>query len=92
MDNRQSELHEIPIFDLNFSAFLLMNGVVPNYVRQETKILCLFLPDDKFYHFSALYHSNQPVPILDFVRSLRQLRSKVMVLRSENGGGASAEK
>lgn len=87
-----NELHEIPIFDLNFSAFLTMNGITPDFVQQGNKVLCLFTPDDKFYRFSALYHSNAPVPILDFVRSLRQLRSKVMLLRSENGGGSSGAK
>lgn len=86
------ELQEIPIFDLNFSAFLMLNGINPGFVQQGNKIICLFTPDDKFYRFSALYYSNAPVKILDFVKSLRQLRSKVMVLRSENGGGVSTEK
>lgn len=89
-----NELQEIPIFDLNFSAFLLMNGVVPHYIRQGTKILCLFLPDDKFYHYSSLYHANIEIPVLDFVKALRHLRSKIMTLRDEGtiGGGSSGAK
>lgn len=88
----KKELQKIPIFDLNFAAFQIMHGNNPTLVKQGNRVICLFKPDDNFYHLSALYHSNTQINILDFVAALRQIRSMVLTLREGNSDDEKAEK
>lgn len=83
----KKELQGIPIFDLNFAAFQIMHGNNPTLVKQGSRVICLFKPNDTFYHISALYHANTQTNILDFVSALRQIRSMVLTLREGNLDG-----
>ena len=89
----EKEKQQIPIFDLNFAAFQLMHGNNPSLIKQGSRIICMFEPNDEFYRLSALYHSNTKVSVLNFVASLRQIRAMVLALREGNSGnGKKAEK
>lgn len=66
---------KIPIFDLNLSAFQHLHGNTPELELQGTRVIFLFDANDTFYKLSALYNSNEPVNVLDFVNCQRQLRA-----------------
>lgn len=78
---QNKKCEKIPIFDLNFSAFLHLHGNTPELSLQGTRIIFLFNPDDTFYQLSARYNSNEATPILDYVSAQRQLRAMMMSMK-----------
>jgi hypothetical protein len=88
----KKEKQQIPVFDLNFAAFQLMNGNRPDLIQQGSRVIFLFTPDDNFYHCSAIYHSNSQVNILDFVSAIRQIRAMMLTFREGQGAAANEKK
>lgn len=76
---------KIPIFDLNLAAFHLLNNNSPTLELQGTRVTFLFNPDDIFYKLSALYNSNSPVNIVDYVNCQRQLRAMMFAKKGKQG-------
>lgn len=73
---------KIPILDLNLSAFLSLNGIVPELLLQGTRVVFLFDANDTFYKLSSLYNSNEN-GILDYVNAQRQLKAMMMSLKNQ---------
>lgn len=79
---------KIPILDLNLSAFQKLFGNDPELVSQGGRVVFMFSSDDKFYRLSELYNSNFEVNVLDYVRSQRELKAKMLSMKGlhrENG-------
>jgi hypothetical protein len=77
---------KIPILDLNFSAYHLLNENAPELSLQGGRVIFLFNADDTFYRLSERYNSNELVHVMDYVNALRQLRAMMISLKRENGG------
>lgn len=75
---------KIPILDLNLSAFQKLFGNDPELVNQGGRVVFMFATDDKFYRLSELYNSNVEVNVLDYVRSQRELKSKMLSMKGQH--------
>lgn len=71
----------IPIFDINLSAFLQLQGIIPQLQKEGSRVIFFFPSDKKTYELMKSYNENPSIPVLDFVRHLRQLRSQMLSLR-----------
>lgn len=71
-------VNNIPISDIYLASFHLYHNNAPELKLQGTKVIFLYPNDDLFFELSARYNSNEAIPILDFVNSLRQLKSLMM--------------
>jgi len=76
--------HRITIFDINQSAFLALQGLEPELVIQSGRVVFSFPAGDDYFRLSDAYNANLEVRCLDFVKSLRTLRSK-MLSAKDNG-------
>jgi hypothetical protein len=79
---KKSALPKIPVHDLNFSAFQLLHGNVPELIMQGTRVIFLFNADEAFQRISEKYNQNETVKVLDFVNTTRQLRAMMLSLRN----------
>lgn len=79
----KSTLQKIPILDLPFAAYNLMNGNEPELQIQGTRVIFIFDADNTFNTLSTRYNSNETVPVLDFVNATRQLRAKMFSMRGQ---------
>jgi hypothetical protein len=70
--------HRITIFDINQAAFLASQGCEPELVLQGGRVNFSFPADDDYFRLSDAYNLNLEIPILDYVKALRMLRSKMM--------------
>lgn len=77
-------LRKIPILDINLSAFQRLFGNDPELVNQGGRVVFMFSTDDKFYRLSELYNSNVEVNVLDYVRSQRELKSKMLSMKGQH--------
>jgi hypothetical protein len=73
----------IPVYDLNFSAFLHMHGNTPELLLQGKRVSFMFKSDDAFYNYSERYNNNETVNVLDYVNAIRQLRAMMLSLRGQ---------
>jgi hypothetical protein len=73
---------KIPVHDLNFSAYQLLHGNVPDLIMQGTRVIFLFNADDAFQQLSERYNQNETVKVLDFVNTTRQLRAMMLSMRN----------
>ena len=78
--------HKITIFDINQSAFLALQGLEPEIVMQSGRVVFSFPADDDYFRLSDAYNTNLEVKCLDFVKSLRTLRSKMMNAKDNDNG------
>lgn len=72
---------KVPLFDVNLSGFQKLHGNEPKLELQGTRVIFLFEPNEDFRRISALYNSNEMVPVLDYVNATRQLRSMMLALK-----------
>jgi len=75
MSKRTNQQPTIPLLDVNLSAFLFMRGLIPKIQFDGTRASFLFEATEEFYKACSEYNQNLPVPCLDFVNALRQLRA-----------------
>jgi hypothetical protein len=86
------ERNRITILDINQSSFLAMNGLEPELVMQSGRVVFSFPADDDFFRLSEAYNANLEVKCLDFVRSLRTLRAKMINAKENDNGMVRREK
>lgn len=83
---KMSTPQKIPVLDFpGLGAFQLLNGNDPELQMNGTRVTLLFTADDTFFELSARYNNNEPVNVLDFVNSQRQLRARMFALKSAEG-------
>jgi hypothetical protein len=81
MQKEVAGINKIPILDLNFSAFMSLQGNPPELAAQGDRVVFLFNADEVFYRLSAKYNGNESVPVLDYVNALRQLKARMLALK-----------
>jgi hypothetical protein len=79
---KKNTFPKIPVHDLNFSAFQLLHGNVPDLILQGTRVIFQFNADDIFHQLSERYNRNEAVKVLDFVNATRQLRAMMLSMRN----------
>lgn len=78
---------KIPILDIpGLGAFQLLHGNEPEMEMNGSRVTLLFDADDRFYELSERYNKNEEVPVISFCNVQRQLRAKMLSLKSQNGG------
>ncbi len=75
---------KVPVYDLNFAAYQFLHGNIPELDSQGSRIIFLFNADESFYRLSEQYNRNEPVNVMDFVNTTRQLRAMMFAMK----GGA----
>jgi hypothetical protein len=72
---------QIPIHDINLSAFLAHRGVEPELLKEGSRVVFCFPNDETTYSLMQLYNRNPPVSVLDYVGHLRRLRAQMLSMR-----------
>ena len=72
---------KMPIMDIYLASYSVLNGITPELALQGTRITFDFPATDKVYKIARDFNNNPPVPLLDFVSSVRQLRSQMIALK-----------
>jgi hypothetical protein len=84
---------KVPILDLpGLGSFQLYHGNEPELELNGTRVSLLFYTDERFYDLCQKYQSNETVKVLDFVNVQRQLKAKVLSLKSRKCYGPGSEK
>lgn len=77
---------EVPINDLlGFFAFLVtLNHPKARLEEDEGRAYGLCEADELFYDLAQRFHRNDLIPVQDFLRAQREIKSKMLALK--NGG------
>jgi hypothetical protein len=78
---KKKQVNNIPLFDLNASAYQHLNVNSPELALNGTRVTFMFKADETFFRLSEQYNSNISVNVLDFVNAQRQLRAMMMALK-----------
>lgn len=81
-EDKGTEKSKIPVFDIHTASFLELNNIFPELTLQGTRVVFNFEPSDTLYKLLRDYQNNPPIPILDFVNTLRRMRSRMLSMRS----------
>lgn len=77
MDKREY----LPVLDLYQAAYLQLQRVDPTLARQGSRVVFQFPNTPQVIRAMQDYNDNPPVPVLDFVSNLRQLRARMLANR-----------
>ena len=72
--------------DINLAAYCALRGLPPELVLVNGRILFRFPAGQMFYQLSSEFNSNDLVPILEFVTSLKTLRGKMISAKEREKG------
>ncbi|MEO5357140.1 MAG: DUF5659 domain-containing protein [Nitrospirae bacterium YQR-1] len=80
----KGSVQKIPVNDINLSAYLNCRGIKPELIPHGSTghIAFNFPVSDETYKVVGDYNDNKPVPVLDFVNSLRSLKAQMMALKA----------
>jgi hypothetical protein len=81
----------ISLLDIYLSSFLSLHGIKPELETKNGKVVFSFEATDKLYRLMNLFNSNEPVPVADFVTTIKTLRKKMLTVKESidgNGKGA----
>lgn len=67
--------------DIYLSAFLALQGINPNLEVHNGRVTFNFVASDELYTKAVDYNSNTPVPVADFVTSIKALRGQMLTMR-----------
>lgn len=75
---------KIPILDIpGLGTFQKLNGNDPEMAINGTRVTLMFNASDLFYELSERFNSNELVPVLDFLHIQRQLKARMLSLKSQ---------
>jgi hypothetical protein len=64
--------------DINFAAYLEYRGILISLENLNGRIIFTAPQSDELYKLTSAFNSNDPVPILDFVTTLKILKSRML--------------
>lgn len=73
--------NHIPIFDIYLAAYLETKGIPPHLSMYSGRVIFEFESSSQVYALLRKYGQNPSVLLLDYVRTLRQLRSQMIHLK-----------
>jgi len=69
--------------DIYLSSYLALNKIQPKLEVQNGRVTFNFIVNDELYRLTALYNSNEPVPVADFVTQVKSLRGQMITMRGQ---------
>ncbi|MBA4416489.1 MAG: hypothetical protein C0392_01055 [Syntrophus sp. (in: bacteria)] len=73
--------HRITLYDIHDVAFLKLKGIEIGLVLQGTRVLFEAPDTEEVKKLLQAFNENPPVPILNFIRTLKRLRAQMLDLR-----------
>jgi hypothetical protein len=71
----------IPYHDIHLSAYLDYRGIAPVLFKEHGRVIFNFPNDSMTYRTISEYNANPQIPLLDYIRHLRKLRSMMLSMR-----------
>lgn len=78
-----AETKTLQTLDLYMAGYLAFHGIEPSLENNSGKIVFVFQADDSLYQLITKYNSNERVPVVDFVTSVKMLRGKMLSMRGQ---------
>ena len=80
----KTKLTEVPINDLlGLYAFLVLNNHPSARLKEESgRAYGICNADRAFHELVRCFNRNEAVPVLDFLRTQREIRSKMLALKN----------
>ncbi len=72
---------KLNLLDVNLASFLQLCGIPPKLELNNGRVIFTFTATDELYKLMNNYNSNVNVPILDYVTTLKTLRSQMLSMR-----------
>lgn len=67
--------------DIYLASFLSLHETDPTLETRNGKVVFIFDATDRLYHLMNLFNSNEPVPVADFVTTVKTLRGKMLTAK-----------
>lgn len=83
MVTAKAEKKVFSTLDIYLSAFLSLQGVTPFLEVHNGRVTFNFVASDELYTKAVDYNSNTPVPVADFVTSIKTLRGQMLTMRDK---------
>lgn len=74
---------KIAILDVWLSAYLILHSQQPEIIKQGSRVIFEFPATQKFFNLSKTFNSNPAIPVLDYVKAVRQLKAKMFSMKTE---------
>ncbi len=78
--------------DIYLASFLTLHGLAPVLELRDRKVVFTFPATDRLYELMDLFSSNEPVPVGDFVTTVKTLRGKMLTAKEGIQEGARYER
>lgn len=72
---------KLPVMDIYLASYLVLKGVSPALILEGTRVIFEFPATDEVLRISREFNCNPPVPALDYVKTIRQLRSRMISMK-----------
>ena len=72
---------KLPLLDIYQAAYLKLHGFTPQLTLDGGRVVFEFPATEEIYSHCKSFNGNSPVPVMDFVSSIRQLRSRMIALK-----------
>lgn len=82
------KITEVPINDLlGLYAFIVLNNNPSAKLKADSgRAYGVCNADEAFYELAQRFNKNESVPVLDFLRVQREIRSHMLVLKGQSKG------
>lgn len=67
--------------DIHLASFLKLNGIPPTLQLNNGRVVFTFPATNQLYKLTMDFNSNVPVPVADFVTTVKTLRGQMLTLR-----------
>ena len=71
----------IPTYDIYLAAYLALNGISPQYVKHDTRVVFEFPMDSQTCDLMEAYNRNPHIELLPYVAALRRTRAQMLAQR-----------
>jgi len=72
---------KMPLMDIYLASYLVLNRINPELVLEGTRVVFEFPATKEVYRISRGFNNNPSVPVLDYVREVRQLRARMIAMK-----------
>lgn len=77
----RSEQRLFTTLDIYLAGFLALNGISPRLELNNGRVVFTFPATDQLYKLTMNFNSNAPVPVADFVTTVKTLRGQMLTMK-----------